>query len=108
VFTDEDENKKNGVHAFFSGEKVQPTYMHQTPDVADVVRSPEGFRVLTLEGLVRMKLTSFRDRDRTHLRDLLDIGAITPKFGDNLPADLRDRFREIADHPEITDWNEMK
>ena len=29
-----------------------------------------------LEALVRMKLTSFCDKDRTHLRDMLEMGLI--------------------------------
>jgi len=35
-----------------------------------------SFRVLSLEALVRMKLTSYRDKDRMHLRDMLDVGLI--------------------------------
>jgi hypothetical protein len=41
-------------------------YRHAPPDVTDSEK-PGAFTVLNLEALVRMKLTSFRDKDRTHL-----------------------------------------
>ena len=34
------------------------------------------FRVISLEALVKMKLTSYRYKDRTHLLDMLDVGLI--------------------------------
>ena len=40
------------------------------------VRSDDSFRVVALESLVQMKLTSFRDKDRTHLRDMIDVGLV--------------------------------
>ena len=43
---------------------------HRLLDVEESEKA-EAFRVLRLEALVRMKLTSFRDKDRTHLRDML-------------------------------------
>ena len=33
-----------------------------------------NIQVLQLESLVRMKLTSFRLRDRVHLLDMIDVG----------------------------------
>ncbi len=43
-----------------------------TPDVAEAV-TIERHNVLQLAALVQMKLTSFRDKDRVHLRDMLDV-----------------------------------
>ena len=40
--------------------------------MSEAVRDPEGFLVLDLPALVRMKLTSFRDIDRVHIGDLLN------------------------------------
>jgi hypothetical protein len=48
----------------------------------------EHFRVLDLEALVRIKLTAFRDKDRTHLRDLIDA-SWCPRFPDELAARLQ-------------------
>ena len=36
----------------------------------------DGFDLVPLEDLVRMKLTSFRDKDRMHLRDLASVGLV--------------------------------
>jgi hypothetical protein len=47
-----------------------------------------------------MKLTSFRDRDRVHLRDLVDVGLVDATWLERLPADLASRLREILESPE--------
>ena len=58
------------------------------------------FRLLSLESLVRMKLTSFRDKDRTHLRDLLEVGLIDAAWRQRFPPELAARLQELVDHPE--------
>jgi hypothetical protein len=50
--------------------------------------------------LVRMKLTFFRDQDRTHLRDMLEVGLIDATWGKRLPAELARRLQELIDNPE--------
>ena len=47
-----------------------------------------------------MKLTSFRDKDRMHLRDLLDVGLIDETWRDKLPPELAARLQELLDNPE--------
>ena len=44
------------------------------------------FRLLSLESLVRMKLTSFRDKNRMHLRDLLEDRTDRRRLACPLPA----------------------
>jgi hypothetical protein len=39
-----------------------------------------------------MKLMSFRDQDRVHLRDLIDVGLATRDLLLNLPPDLAGRL----------------
>ena len=70
-----------------------------TPDVTEAVK-PDAFRVIALEGLVRMKLTSFRDKDRTHLRDMLEVGLIDGTWPARLPAELGARLQTLIDTPE--------
>src|SRR5262245_29807092 len=70
-----DARVRDALHVVFAGEKVRPEYVLPVPEVTESEATP-GFRLLGLEALVRMKLTSFRDKDRTHLRDLLDVGLI--------------------------------
>ncbi len=109
IFTDRDDpNRRSGVHVFCAGEKVRPSYSHETPDVAGAVRSAEGFLVIDLESLVKMKLTSFRDRDRAHIRDLLSVGAIAADLAKCLPDDLRERFERILATPEPSDWEDER
>ena len=60
----------------------------------------DAFRVLKLEALVRMKLTSFRDKDRTHLRDMLEVGLIGVSWCARLPPELAARLQELVDNPE--------
>ncbi len=47
-----------------------------------------------------MKLTSFRDKDRTHLRDLIEIGLVDATWPNRLPNELAARLQSILDHPE--------
>jgi hypothetical protein len=58
---------RDAVHLVFAAEKVRPDYPGPALDVAES-EATGSFRLLTLDALVRMKLTSFRDKDRTHLR----------------------------------------
>src|SRR5438270_5677568 len=60
---------RQGVHLVFANEKVRPHEPVANPDVAES-EDAGAFRVLSLDALVRIKLTGFRDKDRTHLRDL--------------------------------------
>lgn len=90
---------RDGVHLLFAGEKVRPEY---TAPTADVTESQPGahFQVLALDALVRMKLTSYRDKDRTHLRDMLDIGMIDASWPAQFAPELAARLQELIDNPE--------
>jgi hypothetical protein len=82
-----------------AGEKVRPQYLEAAPDVSQAEDTP-FFRILTLDALVRMKLTSFRDKDRVHLRDLLDVGLIDGTWREKLSPELAARLQELLDNPE--------
>ena len=90
---------RDAVHVVFAGEKVRPENPAITPDVTESEQA-ESFRLVTLEALVRMKLIAFRDKDRTHLRDLLEIGLLDATWCDRLPPALGARLRELVDNPE--------
>ena len=47
-----------------------------------------GIPVVSLLGLVRMKLMANRDHDRAHLRDMIDVGLISRSTLQQLPAEL--------------------
>lgn len=90
---------RDAVHIVLAGEKVRPQYEDSAPDVTESEAAPQ-FRILALEALVRMKLTSFRDKDRTHLRDLLEVGLVDETWCEKLPPHLAGRLKELLDNPE--------
>ena len=90
---------RDAVHIVFAGEKVRPENPAITPDVSESEQT-ESFQLVTLEALVRMKLISFRDKDRTHLRDLLEVGLIDATWCDRFPVVLGARLQELVDDPE--------
>jgi hypothetical protein len=94
-----DARSREAVRVIFAGERVRPEYALPAPDVVESEAS-ESFRVLNLAALVRMKLTSFRDKDRMHLRDLIGVGLIDETWPAQLPADIATRLRELLDTPE--------
>ena len=89
---------RDAVHVVFASEKVRPEYPTPAPDVSDSERTPT-FRLLTLEALVRMKLTSFRDKDRTHLRDMIEVGLVDASWCVRLPDELGTRLQQLLDTP---------
>ena len=52
-----------------------------------------------LDRLIVMKLTAFRDKDRTHLRDMIDVGLIDAATVGRLPEPLRGRLEQLLDDP---------
>ena len=86
----------DAVHLLFAGEKVRPTDLEATPSVEESIPG-NGYQVLGLEALVRMKLTSFRLKDQTHLDDMLQVGLIDASLKARLPAGLAERFQQVLD-----------
>lgn len=90
---------RDAVHVLMAGEKVRETDLVPAPDV-DEAMIIEAHRTLTLEALVRMKLNVFRDKDRVHLRDMLDVGLIDDSWVPRFPPELGRRLQELLDNPE--------
>jgi len=90
---------RDAVHVVFATEKVRPDYLAAAPDVAES-EATGSFQLLSLEALVRMKLASFRDKDRTHLRDLIDVKLLDSTWVTRLPASLGARLQSLLDTPE--------
>lgn len=89
---------RGGVHIVFANEKVKPEEPVANPDVSQSSDAPH-FRVLNLEALVQIKLTAFRDRDRTHLRDLIDVGLVDQNWPKRYPPELATRLQSLLDSP---------
>jgi len=90
---------RDALHLVFAAEKVLPQDACPTPDVTDS-EPIAGFRLVSLEALVRMKLAAFRDKDRVHLRDLVDVGLIDRSWPDRLDPALATRLQQILDSPD--------
>jgi hypothetical protein len=90
---------RDAIHLIFAGEKVKPEYALPAPEIAES-QAAEAFRVVQLPALVRMKLTSFRDKDRTHLRDMLEVGLIDESWRKGLPQLLGKRLQQLIDTPD--------
>jgi hypothetical protein len=100
VFLDGPDSKaRDAIHLVFAGEKVRPDYVMVAPDISESEATPT-FRLISLKPLVRMKLTSFRDRDRTHLRDLIEVGLVDKTWCQHLPEPLATRLQNLITSPE--------
>lgn len=89
----------SAVHVIYADETVKPSDVAAAPSVDDV-DSGEHFRILSLEKLVQMKLTAYRDKDKVHLRDMLGVGLIDASWPQRFPAPLAARLQELIDNPE--------
>ena len=93
-----DAKARDAVHLVFAGEIVRPDEALPNPDVTDS-EAAEDFQVLTLAALVQIKLTAYRDKDRTHLRDLLEVGLIDAAWKERYPPELAARLQALIDTP---------
>lgn len=87
-----------GVHLLFAGEKLRQGDEHPLPDLDQSERAI-AFQVASLEALVRMKLTAYLDKDRTHLRDMIGVGLLDKTWPARLPPPLGDRLQQLLDDP---------
>ena len=90
---------RDAVHLLFANEMVRPHELLPNPDVVESEQA-ERFRVLSLEALVRIKLTAFRDKDRVHLRDLIEVRLIDSTWPARFPPQLGARLQSLLDTPE--------
>ena len=90
---------RDALRILYAGEKVRPESLLPAPDVTESEATPT-FRLLGLEPLVRMKLTSYRDKDRTHLRDLISVGLVDASWPRRFSQELADRLQQLLDNPE--------
>jgi hypothetical protein len=89
---------RDGVHLIFAGEMVRQNELLPNPAITESVPGGE-YQVLSLQALVQIKLTAYRDKDRTHLRDLLDVGLIDESWLNLYPPQLAERLRALIETP---------
>jgi hypothetical protein len=99
MFRDGPEGKPSeAIHLLFAGEKTRPEHLLPAPEI-QTVTAPDHFHVIVFDSLVVMKLMSNRDKDRTHLRDLIGVGLIDASWLPKLPPELADRLKALLDNP---------
>lgn len=94
-----DASPRHAVHIIFANELVRPGEPAPNPDVTEATELG-SLRVINLEALVRIKLTAFRDKDRTHLRDLIGVGLIDQTWPPRLAPVLGTRLQSLLDTPD--------
>ena len=83
------------IHLIFIREKVRPEYFEAVPGFSEPTRSSEGVLIAPVADLVKMKLTSFRLKDKVHIQDMDSVGLITPEIEEGLSQALRGRLAEV-------------
>ena len=93
------ESARNAIHLVFSGEKVRANYLASTPPIEPERKSIHGKEVMVIPvaDLVRMKLTSNRDKDRVHIRSMDAAGLLTHEVERRLPPELLSRLEHIRE-----------
>jgi hypothetical protein len=100
VFLDGPDGKPSqGLHILLAGRKVRPEYVSPTPGVDRTIEINQK-RIVELEALVEMKLNSYQDKDRTHLRDMIQLGLIDAGWPSRFPAQLGERLQLLLDDPD--------
>ena len=94
-----DSKARDAVHVLFANEKVRESDIVPAPGIDEAVLI-NTIRTLSLDALVRMKLNVFRDKDRMHIRDMLDVELIDVRWLKRLPPELALRLKELIDNPE--------
>jgi hypothetical protein len=91
----ENPKAKSAVHLVFVREKVRSDDLSAIPDFSEPTMTIEGFLLAPVPDLVRMKLTSFRLKDKIHVLDMDSVGLITPEIEAGLPDALRERLQQV-------------
>lgn len=93
----EKQKARGGIYFIFANEKVRPDYHEAAPNIEPAVKLNAAW-VAPIKHLLRMKLTSSRLKDQTHVRDMLNVGLITPEAEEGLSPELVERLDYIKAH----------
>ena len=94
-----DASARDAVHVVLSGQMVREDDCEPNPNL-DRLEITDEFQTLPLEVLVRMKLNSFRLKDRVHLIDMIEIGLIDGTWSNKFPEPLGARLQQLIDDPD--------
>jgi hypothetical protein len=89
---------RDAVHVIFAGEKVREEYPEAVPLIEEYAVMQDA-KTLPFAELVKMKLTSFIDKDRTHLRDMISIDMLDESWLTRFSPELSQRLKTLLDDP---------
>ena len=90
---------RDALHILLAGEMVRADDLGPNPEVTESVMSDLNYRIVTLDALVRMKLISFRAKDRVHLLDLIAVGLVDASWAARFAEPLSARLQQLIDNP---------
>lgn len=94
-----DDSVRYAIHIVLANCTVKQDDFESNPDV-EPNEYGDGIRTLPLERLARMKLNSFRLKDRVHLLDMIDVGLLDESWIHRFPKPLGERLRSLIDNPD--------
>jgi hypothetical protein len=100
MFLDGPEGKPSqAIHVIWAGKKVRDDYPVAAPST-DQAHDIEGKKIVELVELVRMKLVSYRDKDKVHVRDMIGVGLIDESWLPSFEPPLAARLQALLDDPD--------
>ncbi len=94
-----DSSPRQAIHLVYADETIKPGEPVPSPSVSEST-DRGSFNLINLDALVRIKLTAFCDKDRMHLRDLIEVGLVDPSWITKLPEELASRLQQLLDTPD--------
>ena len=95
----DNDSVRNAIHLVIAKEMVRNDDHEPNPDV-EPTEYGDGIRTLPVERLVRMKLNSFRLKDRVHLLDMIQVGIIEESWISRFPEPLAERLKSLLENPD--------
>lgn len=90
---------REAVQVIFAEEFVRPGEPAANPPVSESI-DMGAFRVLSIESLVKVKLTAHRRKDQVHVLDLIGVGLVDATWVPRLPPALAQRLRTLLETPD--------
>ena len=99
LFYGETNGARNPVRLLYEGEKLKATQLESHPLISPIRIGLHGqdFQVIPVLDLVRMKLCSYRDKDRVHVRGMDAAGLITRDVERGLSEGMLERLRHVRE-----------
>lgn len=94
-----EDSVRYAIHIVLANRLVKQGDFEPNPDV-EPSEYGDGIRILPLERLVRMKLNSFRLKDRVHLLDMIEVGLLDETWVAKFPKTLSERLKSLIDNPD--------